>query len=73
MAAWCLAAVAPPPVVVGGEGVDGASTEGQAKRGDGVVAPGVWVRVPSTLQDSPPWFGVGRRDRTTLALNTGRA
>jgi hypothetical protein len=24
--------------------------------------------VPSTLRESPPWFGVGGRDRTELAV-----
>ena len=30
-----------------------------------------WARVPSTLWDSPSWFGVGRREETELALNNG--
>jgi hypothetical protein len=38
VAAWCSAALAPPPVVVGGEGVDQAGNERQAKLGDGVAA-----------------------------------
>jgi len=30
-----------------------------------------WVRVPSTLRDSPPWVGVGGREESELALNDG--
>jgi hypothetical protein len=41
VAAWCSAAVAPPPVVVGGEGVHQADNEGRAELGDGVVAPSI--------------------------------
>jgi hypothetical protein len=37
VAAWCSTAVAPPPVVVGGEGGDRAGT----KLGDGVVTPSI--------------------------------
>ncbi len=36
--AWCSAAVAPPPVVVGGEGVDQAGNDGQSKLSDGIAA-----------------------------------
>ncbi len=39
--ARCSAAVAPPPVVVGGEGVDQAGNEGRAERSNGVATPGV--------------------------------
>lgn len=30
-----------------------------------------WARVPSTLRDSPPWFGMGGREETELAFNNG--
>ena len=41
--AWCSAAVASPPVVVGGKGVDHAGNKGCAELGDAVVAPSIGV------------------------------
>ena len=39
VAAWCSAAVAPPPVVVSGAGVDRVDPEGLVELVDGVDAP----------------------------------
>ncbi len=57
--------------MVGGEGVDQAGNEGQAKHGNGVVAPGVADKGAINPSGPPLWFGVGGRDRTKLALNDG--
>ncbi len=65
MAAQCSAAVAPLPVVLGGEGGGQAGNEGKAKLGYGVAASVV------AGKGAPPWFSVDGRDRTELALKDG--
>ena len=68
VAARCSAAVAPPLIVVGGEGVDQAGNEGRAKLGDGVVAPSVadegainpWEQSCGSAQRDPPTEAVLR-------------
>jgi hypothetical protein len=57
--------------VVGGEGVDQAGNEGQAKHGNGAVAPGVADEGAINPLGLPPCFGVGGRDRTKLGLKDG--
>jgi hypothetical protein len=59
MAARCSAAVAPPPVVVGGEGVDQAGDEGQAELVNGVAASVVAGKGAINLLGIPPmvWCG----------------
>jgi hypothetical protein len=59
VAAQCSAAVAPSPVVVGGEGVDQAGDEGQAKLGDGIAASEVAGKGAINPAEIPPmvWCG----------------
>ena len=66
VAARCLAAVAPPPVVVGGEGLDRAGNEGQDEFGDAVVAPSI-----ANKGAINPWeqsCGSAQRDSPTEAV-----
>ena len=56
----CSAAVAPPPVVVGGEGGDRAGNEGRAELGGGVDAPGGVGEGAIDLSGPPPMGRCGR-------------
>jgi hypothetical protein len=73
VAARCSAAVAPPPVVVGGEGGERAGDEGRAKLGDGVatfVVAGEGAIDPAEL---PPMVQCGREGAAAGTMSLHRS